>query len=77
MRFFYKIWERIFRSFYKIKLKIKLTKVEMLIAVSELMHRELQNFIKEANIATGHLLIEKSSVDFFEPYLTLVENEMK
>ena len=43
-------------------------------AASELMHIELQNLIKEVNVATGDSLIEKSSVDFLKPYLALVEN---
>ena len=51
-----------------------MTEIENLMAASELMHKELQNLIKGVNVATGDSLIEKSSVDFLEPYLPLVEN---
>ena len=44
-------------------------------AASELMHAELQNLFKEISEATDSPLIEKSSVDFLEPYLTLVEQQ--
>ena len=40
---------------------------------SEFQHTELQNLFREINEATDQPMIEKSSVDFLEPYLTLVE----
>ena len=43
-------------------------------AASEMMHLELQKMFREINEATEQSLIEKSSVDFLQPYLTLVEN---
>ena len=44
-------------------------------AASDLMHAELQNLFKEIYEATDSPLIQKSSVDFLEPYLTLVEQQ--
>lgn len=43
-------------------------------AESELMHLELQKMFREINEATKQSLIEKSSVDFLEPYLALIDN---
>ena len=43
-------------------------------ATSDLMHLEIQKLFNEINEATEQSLIEKSSVDFLEPYLALVEN---
>ena len=43
-------------------------------AASELKHAELQKLFKEINESTKQSLIEKSDVDFLEPYLALVEN---
>ena len=43
-------------------------------AASELKHAELQKLFKEINESTEQTLIEKSDVDFLEPYLPLVEN---
>ena len=40
---------------------------------SGLMHAEIQKMFREINEATKQSLIEKSSVDFLEPYLALVE----
>ena len=45
-------------------------------AASEFMDAELQKMFKEINEATQQPLIEKSSVDFLEPYLALIENEL-
>ena len=42
---------------------------------SDLMHTVLQKLFKEINEATNSPLIEKSSVDFLVPYLTLVEQQ--
>ena len=42
-------------------------------AASEFKHLEIQNLFKVINEATGSSLIEKSLVDFLEPYLALVE----
>ena len=43
-------------------------------AATEFMHAELQKMFKEINETTQQALIEKSSVDFLEPYLALVGN---
>jgi len=43
-------------------------------SATKLQHSELQNLFREINEATNKPLIEKSSVDFLEPYLALVEN---
>ena len=43
---------------------------------SEFMRAELKNMFKEIREATDQALIEKSSVDFLEPYLALIENEL-
>ena len=40
---------------------------------SEFLHLELKNLFREINEATNQPMIEKSSVDFLEPYLALVE----
>ena len=43
---------------------------------SEFMRAELKNMFKEIREATDQALIEKSSVDFLEPYLALIDNEL-
>ena len=42
-------------------------------ATSELIHEDLQSLFKEIHEATNSQMIEKSSVDFLEPYLNLVK----
>jgi iron-sulfur cluster repair protein YtfE (RIC family) len=59
----------------KIKLEEQLTKIENLMAASEFVHVELQNLFKEIKEAIDSPMIEKNSVDFLEPYLTLVEQQ--
>jgi len=44
-------------------------KIEKLMALSELMHPELQNLFREIKDGTENPLIEKSSVTFLKPYL--------
>jgi hypothetical protein len=43
---------------------------------SEFMRTELKSMFKEIREANDQALIEKSSVDFLEPYLALIENEL-
>ena len=43
---------------------------------SEFIRVELKNMFKEIREANDQALIEKSSVDFLEPYLALIENEV-
>ena len=43
---------------------------------SEFMRTELKSMFKEIREANDQALIEKSSVDFLEPYLALIENEV-
>ena len=46
-------------------------------AASEFIDVELSKMFKEINEATQQPLIEKSSVDFLEPYLALEEKVVK
>ena len=59
----------------KIKLEEQFTKIENLMSASEFVHVELQNLFKEIKEAIDSPMIEKNSVDFLEPYLTLVEQQ--
>jgi hypothetical protein len=45
-----------------------------MMVASEFNHSEIENLFKSINEATYKSMIEKSSVDFLEPYLALVEN---
>ena len=44
-------------------------------AATEFLHKELQNLFKDFKEATDCSLIEKSSVDFIEPYLALIDEQ--
>ena len=46
-------------------------------SASELQHSELQNLFREINDATDQPMIEKSEVDFLEPYLVLIEKKVE
>jgi len=44
-------------------------------AAFEIIHEDLQSLFNEINEATNSSMIEKSSVDFLEPYLVLVKKQ--